>query len=365
VVFANVGSDQLTEAQFQATREFVARRGGGLLVFGAQSFLNRGLVGTPVEDALPVQLNRRPDAALPAGSSAAANRVQLTDAGRDHPVTRLGATLAESTRRWEGLPALASTSLLGSPRPGAAVLATSMAGGASRPLIAVQRYGEGRSMVFAGEAAWRWRMMLPSKDRSYETFWRQSVRWLSLGATDPVTIFPIAAAGPGDEIPIRLAVRNASFEPLPDAHVDVRASGPDGRMDVLRATRDVSDGEAPDLFVANFAPSQPGLYRVSASVTQGGKEAGSATAAVLVGGADTEMADPRLNAALLERLASATGGQLLAAEGIDDLADVLRANVRAAALAVRTDAWHNAWSFALLIVLLSAEWLLRRRWGLR
>jgi len=364
-VFANVGSDQLTEAQFQATREFVARRGGGLLVFGAQSFLNRGLVGTPVEDALPVQLNRRPDAALPAGSSAAANRVQLTDAGSDHPVTRLGATRAESTRRWEGLPALASTSLLGNPRPGAAVLATSMAGGASRPLIAVQRYGEGRSMVFAGEAAWRWRMMLPSKDRSYETFWRQSIRWLSLGATDPVTIFPIAAVGPGDEIPIRLAVRNASFEPLPDARFDVRAAGPDGRMDVLRATRDVSDGEAPDLFVANFAPSQPGLYRVSASVTQGGREAGSATAAVLVGGADTEMADPRLNAALLERLASATGGQMLAVGGIDDLADVLRANVPAAALAVRTDAWHNAWSFALLIALLSAEWLLRRRWGLR
>lgn len=220
-------------------------------------------------------------------------------------------------------------------------------------------------MVFAGEAAWRWRMMLPSTDRSYETFWRQSIRWLSLGATDPVTIFPIAAAGPGDEIPIRLAVRNAAFEPLPGAQVDVRASGPDGRLEVLRATRDMSDGETPELFVATFAPSQPGLYRVNASVTQGGKQVGSTTATVLVGGADIEMADPRLNAALLERLASATGGRMLGEDGIDDLADLLRANVPATALVVRTDAWHNAWSFALLIALLSAEWLLRRRWGLR
>ena len=220
-------------------------------------------------------------------------------------------------------------------------------------------------MVFAGEAAWRWRMMLPSEDRSYETFWRQSVRWLSLGATDPVTIFPIAAAGPGDEIPIRMAVRDSAFAPMPGAEVDVRVSGPDGRMETLRAARDMGDGEAPDLFVAAFAPSQPGLYRVSASVTRGGADAGSATTAVLVGGADTEMADPRLNAALLERLAATTGGRVITAGDIDQLADTLRANMPAAALVVRRDAWHNAWSFALLIALLSAEWLLRRRWGLK
>ena len=63
-------------------------------------------------------------------------------------------------------------------------------------------------------------------------------------------------------------------------------AGPDGRLDVLRATRDMSDGETQELFVATFAPSQPGLYRVNASVTQGGKQVGSATAAVLVGAAD-------------------------------------------------------------------------------
>ena len=365
VVLANVGSDQLTEAQLQATRDFVARRGGGLLVFGAQSFLERGLVGTAVEDALPVQLNRRADAAPAAGSSGAANRVQLTEAGGEHPVTRLGPTAAESRKRWEGLPALASTSQLGSLRPGAAVLATSTAGGAARPLIAVQRYGEGRSMVFAGEAAWRWRMMLPSADRSYETFWRQTVRWLSLGATDPVTIFPIAAAGPGEQVAVRVAVRDGSFQPVSDAQVDVRISGPDGRMETVRAAREVSDGDEPGLFVAPFVPAQPGLYRVTASATRGGADSGAAAAALLVGGADTEMADPGLNAALLERLASATGGRVISAADIGQLPATLRASLPASALAVRSDAWHNAWSFALLIGLLSAEWLLRRRWGLR
>ena len=29
------------------------------------------------------------------------------------------------------------------------------------------------------------------------------------------------------------------------------------------------------------------------------------------------------------------------------------------------DLWHEPWAFALIVLLLSAEWILRRRWGLR
>jgi hypothetical protein len=47
------------------------------------------------------------------------------------------------------------------------------------------------------------------------------------------------------------------------------------------------------------------------------------------------------------------------------LLEALTAGVPAATLAVRRDLWHNAWSFAAIILLLGAEWILRRRWGLR
>ena len=49
-------------------------------------------------------------------------------------------------------------------------------------------------MVFAGEASWRWRMMLPATDTSYETIWRQMVRWLTAGSTGPVAIAPMTPA---------------------------------------------------------------------------------------------------------------------------------------------------------------------------
>ena len=98
-------------------------------------------------------------------------------------------------------------------------------------------------MVFAGEASWRWQMMLPSTDTSYETFWRQSVRWLALGATDPVAIYPPAAGGPGDEFTVRAVVRDSGFAPLRNADVDIRVSGPDGRMETLGAALEEEENE--------------------------------------------------------------------------------------------------------------------------
>ena len=76
VVLANVEAAMLGSAQLEATRAFVSRRGGGLLVLGSASFGRQGLVGTPVEDALPLQLNGREGSALPAAAAGGVNRVR-------------------------------------------------------------------------------------------------------------------------------------------------------------------------------------------------------------------------------------------------------------------------------------------------
>ncbi len=84
-----------------------------------------------------------------------------------------------------------------------------------------------------------------------------------------------------------------------------------------------------------------------------------------MGGADLEMTDPRLNAQLLQRVALASGGRLVAAGDVSAIVEGLRSGLPAARLAVTHDLWHNGWSFAAIVMLLGAEWLLRRRWGLR
>ena len=141
-------------------------------------------------------------------------------------------------------------------------------------------------------------------------------------------------------------------------------TAPDGRLEHLRAAAEDS-GAAGGRFVARSGAQQPGVYRVTAEARRGAESAGAATVSVLVGGADLEMTDPRLNLNVLQRVAYASGGRVVGEDEIGMLAEVLRAGVPAAMLSVRKDLWHNAWSFAAIIALLAAEWVLRRRWGMR
>ena len=365
IVLANVEADQLTSAQLALTRAFVNERGGGLLVFGAREFQRQGLRDTPLEDVLPLELGDRNGGQLPPTPETGRNRVAITPAGLDHPVMQLAPTADENATRWAAIPALASATPLGGPRPGASVLAvTGGPGGIPRALVAVQRFGEGRSMIFTGEASWRWKMMLPSQDQSYDRFWRQAIRWLAQAAPEPISITLPAAAAPGDGIAVSVQARDRAYAPKPDAVVEVRLTAPSGRIDSVRAAAAGAAGE----FVATLRAPEPGVYRVAAEARQGQTSLGTSAATLLVGGVDPEMTDPRLNEDTLERVARASGGAVIGLDGRIDTASLvsrLQAAAPAAALATRRELWNTAWSFAMLAGLLAAEWFYRRASGLR
>jgi hypothetical protein len=107
------------------------------------------------------------------------------------------------------------------------------------------------------------------------------------------------------------------------------------------------------------------VYRVAAEARRGQTPLGGSSGTLLVGGVDPEMTDPRLNEDTLQRVTRASGGAVLAAGDTAALMSRLDAGLPAAVIAVRRDLWHTGWSFGLLTGLLAAEWLYRRRSGLR
>lgn len=364
IVFGNVEADFFTREQLSLTAAFVAERGGGLLVLGARSFERQGLSTTPLEEVLPVDLaDRRADVARASGGSEgqALNVPALTPDGAAHAATRLAAAPDANRKAWQALPPLASISLVGGARPGAQVLAVASGATGGHPLIAVQRYGQGRAMVFAGEASWRWRMMRPASDTTFDTIWRQLVRWIAAASPGAVSIAPLAITLPGGTHPVSVQVRDAEFRPVADAEVAMTITGPDGHETALNPTlADAADGRY--LAAARF--DQAGIYRVTAEARRGSLSLGSASRAVLAGGTDIEMVDPRLNEPMLQRLAGLTGGRYLRADEADELPGLLRDAQPEEHTTELRDLWHNAWTLLAILGLLAAEWLVRRRVGL-
>jgi hypothetical protein len=216
-------------------------------------------------------------------------------------------------------------------------------------------------MIFAGEASWRWKMMVPSTDRSYEFFWRQSARWLASAAPERVTIGVPVAPEPGDAIAIDVEARDASFAPVPDAAIDATLTLPGGATQPIKLRHADGGGR----YSAALGPEQPGLYRIHAEARSGATSLGAADRWMYVGGADREFADPRLNEGFLRRVARDSGGRYARAADAAKVPSWLQAIVPQHAAPERRDLWHEPWAFVLVIALLSLEWILRRRWGLR
>jgi uncharacterized membrane protein len=365
VIFGNIEADFFTREQLELTSDFIAERGGGLLVLGARSFDRQGLAGTALEQALPVDLTDRGSSVALASAQVTAvepNTPALTVDGVTHPATRLAVTPEENQQRWAALPALASVAHVGGSRPGAQILAVALtAGGTPQPLIAAQRYGQGRSVAFAGEASWRWRMMRPATDTSYETIWRQLARWVTAGAQGPVTIGAISPAVAGITERITVIVRDADFKPVANAEVAIETTAPNGeKRRMPAALSSPQDGR----YAVATRFDQPGVYKINVVATRGGTRVGAASRPVLVGGVDLEMTQPRLNEAVLRRLAAESNGRYMRADQVSELPTLLRESRAEAGTPEMRDLWHNGWSLLAIVGLLASEWVTRRRVGL-
>jgi uncharacterized membrane protein len=361
VILANLEGDALSRGQLQMLADFVDTRGGGLLVLGARSFAQQGYAGTPLDDVLPLQLTGRGTGVVRASAVDGPRlAVRLTSGGMSHPVMRIDDPTGDMQKRWAALPALAGVTSLGALRPGAEALALVSGPDGLRPLVAVQRYGQGRAMVFAGEASWRWRMQMPSTDRSYEMFWRQAGRWIAAGAPPPVSSVVLPAAGGRTTVAVH--VHEDDFRPVGNADVPLRITHPDGRVE--EASARIDDAQA-GRYTAEFKFDAPGIYRVAATARRDGSPLGAHERWLLVGGSDLEMADPRLNADVLTRVAVASGGAYVNAVDVARLPELLAAAAAAPASPRMEELWNTPWVFGFIVLLLGTEWVLRRQWGLR
>jgi hypothetical protein len=185
---------------------------------------------------------------------------------------------------------------------------------------------------------------------------------LARPSPDPIAVTVPDAAEPGDSVAVDVEARDAAFAAMPDAAVAATLTMPGGEVQTLKLRH--ADG-AGARFTAAVRVPEPGLYRVRAEVRRGADAPGTADRWFHVGGADREFADPRLNEGFLRRVARASGGRYVRAGAAGRVVPWLEEAIPTYAAPEQRDLWHTPWTFAFMVSLLSAEWMLRRRWGLR
>jgi uncharacterized membrane protein len=358
LVIGSVDANYFSPAQRELIREFVDRRGGGLLLLGGRySLSDGGWDSSTLADLLPV--------VLPAGQKTfhvEPAHVDLAPAGRDHYVTRLVDDPVANAERWKKMPTLMDFQEPGTPKPGATVLAEMEGAGRKMPLLVTQNYGRGRTAILATSGTWRWQMHLPVGDTSHAVFWQQLLRWLVTGAPGHVVAsVPNQTLEDTGRVILSADVRGADYQPVPDARVEAHIIGPGG----VSATLDLPPAPGtPGIFRAEWTAGAPGSYLTEVTAHRGDQAVGRDVLTFQRLDGVAENFHTEQNRELLTRLATQTGGRYWQPQGLSGLADEISYSEAGVTTRVTKELWNMPAVFLALLLLRAGEWLLRRQSGI-
>lgn len=206
---------------------------------------------------LPVVVAAVPDMPeLVVEKKAEPNPIRLTAFGQDHPVMRLGANTELTGKAWDNLPGIFWSHVLLRAKPAARVLAEN--GNDSRrmdreaePLILTQMFGNGRVVYLNFDETWRWRQL--SDGKLYRLFWSNLVKYLTPTVARQVVITTGGDRfSAGDKIQVEVEAYDATFQPMKD---------PTYAVTMIRKPTDGQEAPTQESIVCEAVPDKPGRYK--------------------------------------------------------------------------------------------------------
>ncbi len=284
----------------------------------------------------------------------------LTDTGANSLPLRFAPDREANNRIWKNLP-LIQTICMTSPGKDAVVLAVHpwmKCGGSLCPAVFTKTIGRGQAFVVTFEGLWRWRFRRKDSEH-YATLWagvltemletenRKPVRIslksdsIILGGEAAVTV-NVEPGLPGENTAPSLEING----PQKDSHfvLDMKNANNKERL----------------FFNAIYTPEKVGLYNIKAVV--GKKE--SETLNFYVYASPVEFVSVAQNEKLNREVAEKQGGWYYPVEQANDLIKKLAKNINYRVERDKFTPWSSPYILLLIILLLTAEWIFRRRGGL-
>ncbi|MDX2260558.1 MAG: hypothetical protein SFU84_02510 [Gemmatimonadales bacterium] len=311
-------------------------------------------------DLLPIAMGE-PPADLPRQA-----QPQLTEAGRRHATYTFG---ADYDRWLQASPPLDGPDVAWRIGPTAEVLALARVQGVSleSPLIVAGQQAQQRQLVVLGQGLWRQRVeafVQTGSTALFDQWWQNVAGWLA--AARDVRRFRVTPALPAfdAEQPVvlngrLLDERNAGLD---DAQISLRLTEPSGST---RSLRLASTGGG--TYRVELLDVVEGEYSYTAQAERAGRVVGTDRGQFAVRATAAEFQRLRADPELMRQLALRSGGRFYPAPTLEAVGEAIAAQPNLLPVvserSLTEPILHSAWMLTLILILLCAEWLLRKAWG--
>lgn len=357
VVLGDLGAAELSAARAENLVKFVEGGGSLVLLGGAKAWGADGHFNTPLGSILPIR-----GAALTSLVAKEPFPVQLTDTARSHPA------FAGDAKLWEVVPPVLSVFSGVTLTPGALVLVNAETPTGPFPLVAAQRYGDGKVITILTDSLWRWQLgPEASANKPYERFWTQLISWL-LPQKEDLKEKGIELTVDHEQVffgeSLTLQARVGGSDKKTAERVECTVTLPDGRQVPYAMNPGqimTSEGKSFDGYSLPFTPEAAGAYSAVAKLTSGGDTVLSDPVSFFVQPFSPETMPRPIDAKLLATLSAASQGTFY--ESLADLNQGL-GSLQFNAIEEETTEFESLWrnwpTVVLLMLALAISWTLRK-----
>ena len=359
IIVGDVGRDFFTEDQLDRIAKFVENGGSLLVLGGKKNFGTDGFAGSPLARVMPVSLD-------PADHySETKMGVTTTPDGAAHPIFQ------DIKIDWSLASELSSVIVTGKPKAGATVLLASADG--KYPVVVLQRYGQGKTVVMLSDSTWSWKLgqaVKPLPIDLYGVFWASMIDWLMPEETDVRRAKAVELLTDKDEYELNqqvhliVSVTNDQGVLAEDVVVRCDVQTPDNMTIPLQAQLGDISAYSTSLkkgYSTFFTPHRSGKYSVTTNAARGGQEIGRDDLSFIVGDPALEFRVTDINKELLEALASKTKGKYYTPDTTDKLVEDLVSKEKVVTRTEKKEVWNEPWVLIVFVALLTSEWIVRKR----
>jgi len=339
-------------------------RGGALACIAGSRHMPLDYCHTPLAPLLPID----PCSAGYADAQGAPVEgfvLEPTDLGLESPPMQLGDTPADTQRIWSKLPPLYWFLKTPQLRPGAIVLARHPREvdqeGRPLPLIAMHYVGAGKVLFHATDETWRWRWRVG--DVFFARYWVQTIRFLSRAKLAEGDLSAELTADRreyqrGETVQLRVRFADERLSPAADDGVTVVVEHKGHKTERVKLHR---SAVARGVFEGRVTKPAVGSYHAWLAIPTLEGQTPSVDFEVVAPPGEFKRVE--MDAAELKRAAHRTGGRFYTFWEAAGLPHDLPAGRQVPIESLPPKPLWNTWPVLLLfLVLLAAEWILRK-WG--